>query len=88
MKKILVSLLALMMLCSCTAALAEESATITLDVTPVSTPDDAFVQALGLTAPEGTETLPVVLVRTKKSHKAGRYGSSEKYEEQEGRCYR
>lgn len=69
MKKILVSLLALMMLCSCTAALAEESATITLDVTPVSTPDDAFVQALGLTAPEGTETLPVVLVRTKKATK-------------------
>ena len=69
MKKILVSLLALMMLCMCTAAPAEESATMTMDVTPVCAPDDPILQGLGLTAPEGTETLPAVLVRLKKATK-------------------
>ena len=44
MKKILVSLLALILLCICTGAPAEESATITMDVTPVLTPDDPFLQ--------------------------------------------
>ncbi len=69
MKKILVSLLALILLCICTAAPAEESATITMDVMPVLAPDDPFLQQAGLTAPEGTEALPAVTVRMKKAVK-------------------
>lgn len=74
MKRLLVSILALIMLCASTIALAEDAGTITIDATPVWLPDDPLLTALGLVTPaqetqETQEALPVILLRMKKAQK-------------------
>lgn len=69
MRKILIFLMALAMLCVCTAVYAEQTAAVTLDVSQAYQAGDAFVEQFGVPAPEGQEKLPVILLRHKKHMK-------------------
>jgi len=68
MKKLLASLMVLVMLCVYAAAFAESTA-VTLDIMQAYPANDEFLTQFGEPAPEGQENLPVLLLKHKKHKK-------------------